>query len=217
MALAFRVAVDTVRDLFEEMFLLIVCNVIWVMAIVPVVTLPAATGALFCVTHKIAEGRGAALSDFRAGFRTYFRQSSLLGLVNGLVILIFVSNATFYGRYSGLAFRLIQLFFWYVLILWLLGQLYVFPLLLEQEEPSLRLAIRNALVLLFRHPLFSLVIGLAALLIAGLSVVLVLPLMLLTTSTLALLGSHAVLALLDRHREVDREQALDEGWNLDET
>jgi hypothetical protein len=38
-------------------------------------------------------------------------------------------------------------------ILWGLLQLYTFPLLLEQEEPRLRTALRNSLVLFIRRPL----------------------------------------------------------------
>lgn len=203
--LAFQTIFATFRDLWDEMFILIVCNLLWTLAVIPVVTLPAATGAIFYLTHRIASGRAVSLADFKHGFRAYFRQSSLLGLLSVLVILILSVNFTFYGRFSGMPFRLIQVMFVYLLGIWLLMQLYMFPLLLEQEMPSLRLAGRNALVLVMRHPVFSMIIGMTALVIIVLSAVLTLPVLILLTSTLALLGNRAVLALLSLYRGGETE------------
>ena len=197
--LALRTTLITLRDLWEEMHVLILCNLVWTLSIVPIVTLPAATGAMFFVANKIADGRVASFSDFKHGFRAYFRESSALGGLNLLLFLVVVANLRFYGRYSGIGFRLIQIGILYVLVLWVLMQLYIFPLLLEQEIPSLRLAIRNALLLILKHPVFSLIIGVAAMAVVFLSGFLMLPIVILMTATLALLGNRAVLTLLRLH------------------
>ncbi len=197
--LALRTTLDAFRDLWDEMFILVLCNTLWTLSMVPVVTLPAATGALFYITNRIADGRAASFSDFKHGFRTYFRQSSVLGALNLLVFLVVVANLRFYGRYTGIGFRLIQIGLMYVFAIWLLMQLYIFPLLLAQETPSLRTASRNALVLVLRHPIFTFVVGIVAVAVILLSAVLTLPVVVLTTSTLALLGNRAVRTLLNIH------------------
>jgi uncharacterized membrane protein YesL len=213
--LAFRTVWATIRDLWEEMFILIFCNLVWVLAMIPIVTLPAATGALFYLTHKIADGRAVNFADFKYGFRHYFRQSSLLGLANLVIIVLILVNLTFYGRFEGMLFRLVQIVFLYLLVIWLMMQLYIFPLLLEQEIPSLRLAGRNAVVLVARHPIFSLIISVAALAFTLLSIFLTIPVVILLASTLALLGNRAVRALLSLYRE-DKEVEKDPGWRLDD-
>lgn len=199
--LALRTTTEALRDLWDEMFLLALCNLLWTLSIVPIVTLPAATGALFYLTHEITEGKAVAFSDFKHGFRAYFRQSLLLSLLNLLIAVVLFVNYVFYNRYSGVLFRFIQIVYIYLFGVWLLMQLYLFPLLLEQEEPSIRTAGRNAVVLILKHPLYSLVIGIMASSIVALSFILTLPVVVLLASALALLGNHAVRSLLALHAE----------------
>lgn len=198
--LAFRTTLVALRDVWDEMFTLLLYNLLWTLSIVPIVTLPATTGALFYMTHKIAEGRVVGFEDFKRGFRVYFRQSSILGGLNLIVFLLLLANYSFYSHYPGLVFRLIQILYVYLFFVWLVTQLYIFPILLEQKTPSLRTAIRNAFVLILKHPLYSVLIGVMALVLVAVCVVLTLPAFLLMASILALLGNRAVLTLLEFHR-----------------
>jgi hypothetical protein len=88
---------------------------------------------------------------------------------------------------------LIQGFFLMLLFLWAFVLLYAFPVILEQEQPSLRLALRNALVLFATNQAFSATLFGLALLVALLSTLLVAPWGIITVVFLALLGNHAVL------------------------
>jgi hypothetical protein len=83
---------------------------------------------------------------------------------------------------------------------WLLLQLYVLPLLFEQEVPSIKLALRNGAVMLGRNPLFSATLG--ALLVLALLVGTLLFAVSLAAGGvfLALVGNHAVLNRLAAHR-----------------
>jgi uncharacterized membrane protein YesL len=144
------------------------------------------------------------------------RHSAVHGLVFVIVSLTLLVNLYFYGRYAGLTFRLLQIVFVYFLAIWFLMQLYIFPLLLEQEERSLRLAMRNAVILVLRHPDFSLVMGLMSLLWIGISAALTLPAIILLGSVLTLLGNRAVRALLSLYREDEADGLEDPGFQLDE-
>ncbi len=55
-----------------------------------------------------------------------------------------------------------------IALFWFALQIYLFPLLMEQEKPQLRLALRNSGVIMLKRPLFTL----AAALLIGLIVVL---------------------------------------------
>jgi uncharacterized membrane protein YesL len=71
-------------------------------------------------------------------------------------------NIAFYG---SMAFPIAPLLgaVWLIFgVLWVIIQQYTFPLLLEQTEPRVWLATRNAFVLVLRHPLFTLIYALVA-------------------------------------------------------
>jgi len=94
----------------------------------------------------------------------------------------------------------IQGFFLMLLFLWAFVLLYAFPLVLEQEQSSLRLALRNALVMFATNQSFSITLFGLALLAALLSSLLVAPWGIITLVFLALLGNHAVLDRLEAYR-----------------
>ena len=62
--------------------------------------------------------------------------------------------------------------------------------------PSLRLTVRNALLLALRHPLYSLLMALFEFVLIALSLVLTLPLLILTPAMLSLCGNFALTGLL---------------------
>ena len=69
-------------------------------------------------------------------------------------------NAFFYlSRCSGWL-RLISLPWFYALTFWLISQIYVFLLLIEQHDKRILLIFKNALVLTLQNPLFTLIISL---------------------------------------------------------
>lgn len=239
--IAFQSTWEALKDMWDEMFILIFCNILWALTFIPLamayaiyttmrlsgiivlVTLVAITvvlqslvnGGLFYMTHKIAEGRAVSFGDFKDGLRQYRRKSIAMGFTFSIVLLILVANLYFYGRFDGVIYRILQILFLYLVAIWTLMQLYVFPLLIEQEEDSLRLALRNASVLVLRHPDFSIAIGIVALILIAISVALTIPAIILLGSVLALLGNRAVVNLLALYRDAEVTDPEDPGWQLD--
>lgn len=201
MADAWHVFRKTLSDLWDELYLLAIANILWVALNLLLVTGPPATAGLFVLTHRLACGQAASLRDFFAGLRRYFWRSWLWALVAGAGLFILGGDVVLTGRLSSAAYVIfIQGFFLMLLFLWAFLLLYALPLMLEQERPSLRLALRNALVMFATNQVFSATLFGLALLVALLSTLLVAPWGIITVVFLALLGSHAVLDRLEAYR-----------------
>ncbi len=208
MADAWQVFRKTLSDLWDEMYVLVMVNVLWVALNVLLVTGPPATAGLFVLTHRLARGEAVGLRDFFEGFRRYFWRSWLWAIVAGAGFFILGGDAVLIGGLSSAAYVIvIQGFFLTLLFLWAFVLLYAFPLILEQERPSLRLALRNALVMFASNRSFSITLFVLALLVALLSSLLVAPWGIITVVFLALLGNHAVLNRLVAWRAEEEAQS----------
>jgi uncharacterized membrane protein YesL len=199
---AWHVFRKTLNDLWDELYLLATANVLWTAFNLLLVPGPPATAGLFVLTHRLACGQEASLRDFFEGFRRHFWRSWLWALVAGAGFFILSGDVVLTGLLSNADYTIfIQGFFLMLLFLWAFLLLYAFPLILEQERPSLRLALRNALVMFANNPDFSATLFGLALLIALLSALLVAPWGVITVAFLALLGNHAVLDRVTAWRE----------------
>jgi uncharacterized membrane protein YesL len=147
---------DKLTDAYVGTIPLITVNILWLFCSLPVVTIIPATAALFYATNRLAHGKSADIGTFFQGFRLYFRRSWLWGGLNVLVVVVLVSNFIYYGRIPGDVASIAGAIVVVASVLWLSLQVYTFPLLIEQEKPHLRLALRNSLILFIRRPLFTL-------------------------------------------------------------
>jgi uncharacterized membrane protein YesL len=121
---------------------------------------------LFYATNHLAHGKPADWHTFFEGFGLYFRHSWLWGLLNIVITAALVSNFVYYSLQDVAWTEAARLIILILAFLWLATQIYTFPLMIEQEQPRLRLALRNSLVLILKRPLFiigaTLLIGLIA-------------------------------------------------------
>jgi uncharacterized membrane protein YesL len=193
MRLAFRVVKYAVLDFFEEFFLLILFNVLWcVSALLLALPLPFATAGLVWVAVEIGEGKAISWRTFFEGGRRHWKPAYLWGLANLIVwVLIFV-NIRFYGNLDAAWALIFRSLIISAAIIWGGMQLYVFPLLIRQEDPSLRLAYRNGLVLMGAQPILTILLFLVVIVLLLISVRLTIPLLVLTFALIALLANRAV-------------------------
>lgn len=192
---------QTLRDQAVDAYIaaipLITLNVIWFLVSLPVVTIVPATAALIYATNQIAHGKPANSSTFFEGFRLYFWKSWSWGILNIFAVIVLASNYLFYGQLdeqiSVWARALVVTFSF----LWLTLQMYTFPLMLEQEKPHLRTALRNSLVVLLKRPFYSMGIALIIATIAAVSSLLILPLWgFVSASAIAFLANRATITSL---------------------
>jgi uncharacterized membrane protein YesL len=144
---------DRVLPAFDFLLPFFTLNLLWIAVSLPLLTLIPATAALLYAMNRHAHGRIADWSLFFEGLRRWFWRSYLWGGLNIAVLVVLASNIVFYTQ-LGEPWALVPTALAVVLlIVWLVLQVLMFPLMLQQERPSLRLALRNSLVLVARRPL----------------------------------------------------------------
>lgn len=178
------------------------------MLTIPLLTAPPAAAGLYFVTNNLAHDRQVTWRTFFEGFRQYFWVSWRWGLFNLLVLAILVSNIVFYTEMEGDIFFWVRAVFITLVLIWLLIQTYTFPLLIEQTEPRVLLALRNSVGLFAFNPKYALGIALIILLLAYLTTVFVWPAWLLFTAGLiAYLANrttgYIVRQILDSQKKAD--------------
>jgi uncharacterized membrane protein YesL len=220
----FRPLGTSLRDLFDDFLLLIICNLLWALISLPIWllaysllvagaayaaaataligTIPAgaATAGLYAVAFRVTDGLASKVGDYIAGVRQHARIGIILTAlaVGGVIIILF--NLGFYLTVTNL-FGGVMLGLWlYLLIFWLGLMLYAFPLAFLQEQPDLRTIARNAFLMTVGRPVFTALTLLLMGVILLLSLVLVAPIVLFTTAFLAVWATRATRTLIDDAR-----------------
>ena len=127
----------------------------WVLIFVPIALASPATGGLYYATNQLAHGKDGGPMVYWEGLKTYFWPSYRWGIMNFVVAFLFSVNLWFYGNapwsfapYIRIVF-IVGAFFWGAL------QMYTFPFMIEQEEPGVKIALRNSFLAVARYPLRS--------------------------------------------------------------
>jgi uncharacterized membrane protein YesL len=204
---------QAVKDVWEELFMLALMNLVTALLLIPVVTFPPALAGLWSVSNIAAQGKSIEWSDYFGAFKRYFGKAWALAGINILVIATLALNIWFYqaGRpplnLNNTWSLMIQAFWTSLLVIWVFLQLYPMALLIEQEDQRIRLALRNALILLATNPGFSLFFGIIMLLVLAVSVVIPALLALISLAIVGVACNKAVRHLLEPFRQRLREEA----------
>lgn len=202
---AMKIFAISVRDWWDEMFVLAGAGLVAFFLVLTVIGAPPALAGLSYLTYVLLRDKRVEFGDFWVGIRRYAWASwKLLGL--GLLVAIVLStNVAFClsPQRDGLLLRLMGWINVYALAIWLGGQIYVLPLLMRMEDRRTFLILRNALLLCLGYPLFTFtLLALLALALAiGIAIPLLLPLVYLPVGALA--SYHALSAALE---DVERKR-----------
>ncbi len=148
-------------DAWDSLLTLVAFNLLWVILTILIVPAFPAYAGLNYVTNKIANNDEAGLKEFFEGFKKYFWVSWKFGLINFVVYSLIVLNFRFFSQYEDFGFVILQYFFISIAFIWAMVQVYVFPLLLEQDAPSFFKGLWNSIVIYLKFPARS--IGLSIL------------------------------------------------------
>jgi uncharacterized membrane protein YesL len=209
---AFRITWLSLRDTYEELFILVGANLLALALFIPVVTGPPALAGLHYLGFCIATGKRIEFGFFWQGFRTYFLDSWKLTALNVLIFGLLGVDVWFYmSRVQGV-WRVVGLVGVWMLLIWALAQLYAFPLLVRQQERKLFLAVKNAVLLTLAYPIFSLTSGLLLALILVLSAAVPVVFALAGLSFAAVMGAHALrhgIDMVEAHQAQRKEETDD--------
>lgn len=138
--------------LYYDITELLVINILWVLMMLPVITAPGAIAGLFYATNKLAKNEPFNARTFFEGFRNYFWLSWRWTILNFVVCITLYINYVFYLSMEGSNRKWLTGIVIGLGVIWAMLQLYIFPLLIEQSNKRLLVAVRNSVLLFFRHP-----------------------------------------------------------------
>ncbi|MBI3942074.1 MAG: hypothetical protein HY326_03605 [Chloroflexi bacterium] len=189
---------QSIKDFWDELFVLMLLNLAWVIMALLIIPVPLATIGLYYVSNRVTQGRAVRFSLFWEGMRLYAGLAYRLFIADIVVGGILLFNTGFYGRQPGLLFAALQMLFLAFFLFWLSFQFYLWPLVMELEAPSVRLVVRNAMALAVLHPLPTFVLIVVSLLLIFLAFIP--PLTIFTLALVAVLGNRMARDLLSRYR-----------------
>ncbi len=222
---ALRVAWQSLKDLWEELVLLMMLNILWslaaLLAVAPLLLwfgsdpvlglalslvlfwpLPIVTGALCFVANQVTRGYAVGWGTFANGLRRYWVKSLIVAAISLTAFALIVSNVLFYAIVVQGTWTYFAVSIWGAVgIYWSLVQVYWFPMLLELESEKVLVSLRNSLALPLISPGFSTTTLLLAIAVALLSTLLTVPAVLLMAALLLLLMNRATLNRLEIIRQ----------------
>jgi uncharacterized membrane protein YesL len=160
---------------------------------------PAASGIHLWANRLVKEER-VEFALFWEGLRTYLGKSLALFLISTVGLFLLIANALFYLRSELTVLRIFGIVWLYAIVLWMSMQLYMLPLLIEQDDKRVRLVLRNAFFLAMANVVPSLILLVVLTVLVILSIGLTLLIALLTGSVVALIAARALQLLLERYR-----------------
>lgn len=183
---------QAVTDWWENWFPLAVLGVIWLLACLTIILGPPATLGLAYAIRSIPQGQAPSVTEWWRGTRTYFGHAWLLALLNAVLGFLFWTNIWFYGQLGTPLAAGLRWMFLPITLIWLIIQFYAISFLLEQERKNLGIALRNGFYLMMAAPMFTVIIGVVALVLSIVGLLLVAPLVLGMPALILLLSYYAV-------------------------
>ncbi len=192
------------RHLQRDGYVYIWSNLAFVALSLPLLTAPAATSALFRIGYLAhTQPNEATLSAFWETFRANLLRALPWGILNLIFVAINSYNLLTYWAVEGAGAAILRTVWIVAAFFWLSLLLYTWPIYYEMAEPSIAGAVRNALVMTLRNPLFTFSIVAAVLLLSMVSTILVAAWLLLTFGAVSSIANAAVLDRLARLRAGD--------------
>lgn len=206
---AFRVIIKTFKDIWGEMFNLVLMNLFTLLCLAVVIPGPPALLALYAVGNRIANDYAVSWDHYFAAFRQYFGKAWLYALVAVIVTALIGFNFWWYGVAFGDAVwvQWVRGAWLAVAFFWLVVNFYVAAFFMEQQDRRWRVALRNSALVAGASPLFTVVLLLivAVLMVASLVVT---PLfVLLGLAIWVMFGSEAVVNRVNLYRKRLEAQA----------
>lgn len=179
---------------------------LFVLALALVLLSSPAHYALAVMARKVAEYESVSVRDFLGAMRQHVRRAWLMGLVAVVGTALVLMNLSFYMTVGGWGPALVP-FFLLITAVWFLIVLYLFPMAVITEGGPLRV-LRNSVIVIMRYPGLSIATGVMALLLIGLSSVLIIPWVIITMSALTALGTRAVRSAVRRDFNLPEEEPI---------
>ncbi|MGD1993537.1 MAG: hypothetical protein PVI59_10110 [Anaerolineae bacterium] len=162
MAEALRTIRRAGRLFLGDLYLFFLVNLLTALSFFLVIPFPPALAGLCLVARRAAEGKFVRVRDWWEGLTRYFWRAWALALINLAFLGLTIYNIRFYGPAGRFPVSepawlpaALQGALAALLAFWLAWQLYVLPLMVEEEHPRVLRLLGQALLLLVGHPFYS--------------------------------------------------------------
>ena len=163
----------------------------WLM---PLLAIPAgpASAALAHVARRSARDLHVDRTFYVEGLRIYWRQALALSAISMVVFSLLLLNVAFYSSQTTALPWILTLLWIYLSAFWIGVQLYLHPVLVGLQVPTVSGALRMAAAMTLASPFFSIVLLVLATFLTGISVALAVTLFVAWPAVMTLLGEHSV-------------------------
>jgi len=193
---AFLIIGRTIKAAYEELFLCVFMSIAWWIGTLTVVLAAPVTVAMHRVCNRAANYQRVNHDFYWEAIRQNFGRGWLVYLLHLLLPALIAFQIWFYFNGTDTWMNVVGVAWVWILMLILLMMQYMMPLFWQQDDPSMKLILRNSFLLALRNPLYTFIILLFQGLFLALSAVLILPLLLLTPAVLAMTVNFALTGLL---------------------
>jgi uncharacterized membrane protein YesL len=145
-------------DWYEEAFLYALLSAIWVLSLATVVLTPVVTVGIFHLAHEQVHDRIVSWGKFKEGVRLYWKDGLKLGIVSYAITLVSLLDLYFYLSRQSAAWGVVAFIWGYFILLWFGMSMYMWPMVVGMESPSLMLMFRNAFFMVMAYPIYTLVL-----------------------------------------------------------
>jgi uncharacterized membrane protein YesL len=172
----------------------------------PVLAIPSgpASAALANAARRSARDLHADRTFYVEGLRSYWRQALALSAISTAILSLLLLNVAFYSSRTTTLLWVLTFVWIYLSVFWLGAQLYLYPILVGLEVPTLSGALRMAAAMALANPLFSVLLLLLATILTGISVGLAVTLFAAWPAVMILLGEHSVKLIVGQAAQKSR-------------
>jgi len=160
----------------------------------PLLAIPSgpASAAIANVARPSARDLHVNRSAYLEGLRLYWRRALALSAISLAVMSLLLLNVTFYSSRTTVLLWLLTFLWVYLSVFWVGVQMYLYPVLVGLEVPSISGALRIAAAMVLANPFFSIMLLVLAAILTGVSIALAITLFAAWPAVMALLGEHSV-------------------------
>ena len=160
--MAFKILGAAFRDTWQELWTILIVQLLFLLATILVIPGPPAIIALFYYGNRVAHDESVNERDFLYAIRQYWGPAWRWGFVNIFIIGLLTGDYYLVETLTDdtTIASFVQGLYLTLLASWLLLQLFALPFLFEQAEPRVMQALQNAAVFLKRNLIFAIIFGL---------------------------------------------------------
>lgn len=199
-SVALRILRLSLRDTWQELWTILIVNLLFLVANLLVIPGPPATLALFYYGNRVAHDEMATERDFLRAIRGYWRPAWRWGLINFFVIGLLTGDYYLVGRLTENMDMAAFVQGLYVMLLagWFLLQLFAIPFLFEQKEPQVTQALQNAVLFMSKNLSFVCILALLLILSLVIGTLAFLLTLVFGSAFVAFAGNRAVIEHLEK-------------------